>query len=51
MIFLPGHMGGGLVLGLTVISLSGFVRLLYAVCFFGRGQKNFKTMYHLDVSL
>ena len=49
-IFLPGHMGGGLVLGLTVISVEGSLSNSFqAVCRLGRGRENFKTMYHLNV--
>ena len=47
--FLPGHMGGGLVLGLTVISVEGSMSNSFRLCRLGRGQENFKTMYHLDV--
>ena len=49
-LFLSGHMGGGIVLRLTVISVEGSLsNSFYAVCRLGRGRKNFKTMYHLDV--
>ena len=30
--FLPGHMGGGLVLGLTAIRVSGFLSSTFRLC-------------------
>ena len=40
MIFLPGHMGGGLVLELTVISVEGLCQtLLGCVLFMQRSEK------------
>ena len=48
--FLPGYMGGGLVLGLTVISVEGYIsNSVQAMCHSDRGRENFKTIYHLDV--
>src|SRR6185503_2320611 len=52
MTFLPGCMGGSLVLGLTAINVLGFYQKLFCrvVCHQGRGREHFMPMYQLDVS-
>ena len=40
--FLPRHMGGGLLLGLTIISVSGFLSNFYRLCTLWQRSENFQ---------